>query len=45
VAVYDELYALYRKTYFALGAKDAAGVPLGDVLPGLRKIAEKVRGA
>ena len=38
-AVYERLYALYKKTYFALGTRSAAAVPLGDVLPELRRIA------
>jgi L-ribulokinase len=37
--VYDALYALYRKLYFAFGRPDDA--KLGDVLPTLIKIAEK----
>ena len=37
--VYDALYALYRKLYFALGQPDDA--TFGDVLPTLIKIAEK----
>ena len=43
-AIYNELFAFYRKTYFALGSKDASPVGLGDVLPGIRKLAEGVRG-
>jgi L-ribulokinase len=39
VAIYERLYPLYRDVYFALGQKDAAAVPLGRVLPELRKIA------
>ena len=38
-AVYERLYALYKKIYFALGTRSAATVPLGDVLPELRRIA------
>lgn len=41
VAVYDELFALYRKAYFALGTKNAAAVPLGEILPRLIEIAER----
>ena len=41
-AVYDQLYPLYRDTYFALGTRDAAPVALGRVLPELRKIAAQV---
>ncbi|MFL6445336.1 MAG: ribulokinase [Candidatus Sulfotelmatobacter sp.] len=43
VARYDELYPLYQKLYFALGKKDAAGAPVGDVLPELRRIAAEAR--
>lgn len=39
VAVYEKLFALYRKVYFALGTPDAEAAALGDVLPSLRKIA------
>ena len=38
--VYEELYPLYRKLYFGLGARRAAPVAVGDVLPELRRIAE-----
>jgi L-ribulokinase len=41
VPVYERLYQLYRRVYFALGMSDAAGVPLGDVLPELRAIAQQ----
>ena len=40
-AVYERLFALYRKTYFALGTRSAQAVPLGDVLPELRNIASR----
>jgi len=40
-AVYERLYALYKKIYFALGTRSAAPVPLGDILPELRKIASQ----
>jgi L-ribulokinase len=42
-AVYDRLYALYRKAYFTLGAKDAQPVSLGDILPELQAVAERQR--
>ena len=42
-AIYDELYALYRKTYFALGTKNAPAVPLGEILPRLIELAKKSR--
>ena len=45
-AVYERLYALYRKLYFGLGQRSAAPVALGDVLPELREIAaEALRSA
>ena len=40
-AIYERLYALYKKVYFALGTRSAQAVPLGDVLPELRKIASQ----
>jgi L-ribulokinase len=40
-AIYERLYALYKKIYFALGTRSAAPVPLGDILPELRKIASQ----
>jgi L-ribulokinase len=43
VAVYDQLYALYRSAYFALGSATAEPTSLGNILPGLRKIAASVR--
>ncbi len=42
-AVYEQLYALYRKLYFGLGTRAAAPVALGDVLPELKRIAELPR--
>jgi L-ribulokinase len=41
-AIYERLFALYRKAYFALGQRTAQAVPLGDILPELRKIAAEV---
>jgi L-ribulokinase len=41
-AVYEELFLLYRKAYFALGTRSAEAVPLGDILPELRRIAREV---
>ncbi len=38
-AVYEELYQLYRKVYFALGQRDGSAVALGEVLPTLRALA------
>jgi L-ribulokinase len=42
-AIYQELYALYRKLYFAFGAGHSQGVAIGDVLPELRRIAARAR--
>ncbi len=43
VAVYNQLYPLYRRAYFALGKADAEPAPLGTLLPDLRRIAAAVR--
>jgi ribulose kinase len=43
VAVYNELYPLYRTAYFALGQFNAAATPLGAILPDLRRIAAAAR--
>ncbi len=40
-AVYEKLFLLYRKAYFALGARSAEAVALGDILPELRRIARE----
>jgi L-ribulokinase len=40
-AVYNQLFALYRKLYFALGSPNAAPAAIGDVLPALRQIAKE----
>jgi L-ribulokinase len=45
VAVYQELFALYRKLYFAFGEGRSAPAALGDVLPQLRSIAGAVRSS
>ncbi len=45
VAVYEQLYPLYRDVYFALGQRDAKPIALGKVLPELRKIAAQGRQA
>ena len=38
-AVYEELYAMYRQIYFALGVPGSDPVALGELLPALRTIA------
>lgn len=43
VAIYNELYALYRKAYFALGQRNAEPAALGMLLPELRRIAAVAR--
>lgn len=45
VSAYSELYALYRKLYFALGQRLSSAVEIGDVLPELRRIAAQARKA
>ncbi len=42
-AVYDRLYALFRRLYFGFGRQDATPAALGDVLPTLRHVAAEVR--
>jgi len=44
-AIYGELHALYRKLYFAFGARHSRGVEIGEVLPELRRIAARTREA
>ncbi len=41
VAIYERLYSLYCKLYFALGSRNADPAFIGDVLPELRRIAER----
>jgi L-ribulokinase len=41
-AVYEELYPLFRKLYFAFGKPGSEPVSAGDVLPELRRIREAV---
>ncbi len=38
-----EVFALYRKLYFALGRKGSEAAAIGDVLPELRRIAAQAR--
>ncbi|MBK5293338.1 MAG: ribulokinase [Acidobacteriia bacterium] len=44
-AVYEKLFALYRKMYFGLGERNAAPVAAGDVLPELRRISAEAKRA
>jgi L-ribulokinase len=41
--IYDQLYPLYRRLYYALGVKNSAPVAIGDILPELRRIAARTR--
>jgi L-ribulokinase len=43
VAVYNQLYGLYRDAYFALGKPDSEPANLGKLLPELRRIASGTR--
>jgi L-ribulokinase len=43
-ATSQQLFALYRKLYFAFGQRNSPGVEAGDVLPELRRIAAQARG-
>ncbi len=45
VAVYEQLFALYRNLYFGLGNPKASKVAVGEVLPVLRRIAAGARTA
>ena len=45
VVRYNELFALYRKVYFAFGLRGSDAAAMGDVLPELRRIAAVVRGS
>ncbi|MGD0201874.1 MAG: ribulokinase [Bryobacteraceae bacterium] len=42
-AVYERLFPLYRKLYFALGQPASAAAAIGDVLPVLRQVAASAR--
>jgi L-ribulokinase len=42
-AVYEQVYTLYRKLYFAFGTPGSPDVSMGDVLPALRRLAAQVR--
>jgi L-ribulokinase len=43
-AVSQELFALYRKLYFAFGRRSSPAAGIGDVLPELRRIAAQAKG-
>ncbi len=44
-AVYEKLFALYKKLYFALGRQASETAAMGDVLPSLRRIAAEANRA
>jgi L-ribulokinase len=41
---YDELFGFYRELYFGFGVENAGTIRVGQILPGLRRIAASVRG-
>ena len=43
VMVYEEMFRLYKRLYFALGVRKSEPITIGDVLPQLRRTAEKAR--
>lgn len=43
VPVYEDLFRLYKRLYFALGAKKSEAIAIGDVLPQLRRVAAQAR--
>jgi L-ribulokinase len=42
-AIYEQLYAMYRSLYFALGNPASGAIHIGSVLPELRRIAAEAR--
>lgn len=43
VEVYQELYPLFRKLYFAFGQKNSSSVAIGEVLPVLRRLSQQAK--
>ena len=43
MAIYEDLFRMYKRLYFALGAKQSEPVAIGDILPRLAQIAAQVR--
>lgn len=41
--IYEKLYPIYKRLYFAFGQRQSGPVELGDVLPELRRIAAEMR--
>ncbi len=44
-AVYNELFAHFRSLYFAFGTPGSDALPIGQVLPDIRRLGERVRSA
>ena len=42
-AVYDRLFPLYKRLYFAFGTQGSDPITIGEILPALKKIAAEVR--
>ncbi|HLZ93398.1 MAG TPA: ribulokinase [Candidatus Acidoferrum sp.] len=42
---YQELYIVYRDLYFAFGSTNSPAVPVGSILPTLRRVAAAARGS
>lgn len=38
VAIYEKLFSLWRKLYFAMGKSDSGAIAMGEILPTLQKI-------
>lgn len=43
VAIYEKLYAVYRRLYFGFGKRHSLSIETGDILPELRAIASEMR--
>lgn len=43
VAIYEQLYPLYKRLYYAFGARNSSAAAIGDVLPELRRVAAQAR--
>jgi L-ribulokinase len=44
-AIYEEMFPIFRRLYFGMGDGGADPVPIGDILPSLRRIAATARAA
>ncbi|MBW4039373.1 MAG: ribulokinase [Acidobacteria bacterium] len=44
-ALYEQLFALYRRVYFAFGSRNSEPAPMGDILATLRRTAAQARAA